>query len=170
MYESLNNLWTLFFDFTMIHFRSVSRLWSLRMFHNGNSDEYSVYTDRSHSYTVEILPYSLRAKGFVMFSFFISLSVIFNECVTSIPSFLVFALILTHLDMWTRLRLPSKSFCLERDVVYSSLDKPGLEILRMFSFPNMCITGLIFFVSSSMLCGFCSRSSSVTSLSLRRRT
>ena len=32
MYVSFNHLWTLFSDFTMIHFRSLSRLWSWRMF------------------------------------------------------------------------------------------------------------------------------------------
>jgi len=36
------------------------------------------------SYIVEILPYSLRAKGFVMFNFFISLSIIFNQYVNPI--------------------------------------------------------------------------------------
>ena len=33
------------------------------------------------SYTVEILPYSLRAKGFNIFNFAISLSLIFNQYV-----------------------------------------------------------------------------------------
>jgi len=33
------------------------------------------------SYTVEILPYALRAKGFVVFNFLISLSLIFNQYV-----------------------------------------------------------------------------------------
>ena len=36
------------------------------------------------SYTVEILPYSLRAKGFTLFSFCISLSLIFNQYVNPI--------------------------------------------------------------------------------------
>ncbi|KAH7928915.1 general substrate transporter [Leucogyrophana mollusca] len=36
------------------------------------------------SYTVEILPYALRAKGFVFFNFVVSLSVIFNQYVNPI--------------------------------------------------------------------------------------
>jgi len=36
------------------------------------------------SYTVEILPYALRAKGFVAFNFTISLSLIFNQYVNPI--------------------------------------------------------------------------------------
>jgi sugar porter (SP) family MFS transporter len=36
------------------------------------------------SYTVEILPYSLRAKGFTVFNFMISLSLIFNQYVNPI--------------------------------------------------------------------------------------
>jgi len=36
------------------------------------------------SYTVEILPYALRAKGFMLFNFFISLSLIFNQYVNPI--------------------------------------------------------------------------------------
>jgi len=36
------------------------------------------------SYTVEILPYALRAKGFVAFNFLISLSLIFNQYVNPI--------------------------------------------------------------------------------------
>jgi len=36
------------------------------------------------SYTVEILPYALRAKGYVLFTCFISLSVIFNQYVNPI--------------------------------------------------------------------------------------
>ena len=78
MYVSLNSLLTLFSDFTIIHFSSHSRLWSSRKFLCSISEEYSDYTDLHFRYTVEILPYALRAKGFVMFSFFISLSVIFN--------------------------------------------------------------------------------------------
>ena len=58
----------------------------------GKSEECSVYADLSFSYTVEILPYALRAKGFILFNFFISLSLIFNQYVTCIPSFLVFYL------------------------------------------------------------------------------
>jgi len=36
------------------------------------------------SYTVEILPFALRAKGFTWFSFVVSLSVIFNQYVNPI--------------------------------------------------------------------------------------
>ena len=36
------------------------------------------------SYTVEILPYSLRAKGFNVFNFSVSLSLIFNQYVNPI--------------------------------------------------------------------------------------
>ena len=36
------------------------------------------------SYTVEILPYNIRAKGFVIFSFMIDLSLIFNQYVNPI--------------------------------------------------------------------------------------
>jgi hypothetical protein len=36
------------------------------------------------SYTVEILPYQLRAKGFVVFNFAISLSLIFNQYVNPV--------------------------------------------------------------------------------------
>jgi hypothetical protein len=36
------------------------------------------------SYTVEILPFSLRAKGFNIFNFAISLSLIFNQYVNPI--------------------------------------------------------------------------------------
>ena len=32
-------------------------------------------------YTVEILPYALRAKGFIVFNFIISVSLIFNQYV-----------------------------------------------------------------------------------------
>lgn len=32
-------------------------------------------------YSVEILPFAIRAKGFVVFNFMVSLSVIFNQCV-----------------------------------------------------------------------------------------
>ncbi|KAF8980141.1 hypothetical protein BDQ17DRAFT_1337908, partial [Cyathus striatus] len=35
-------------------------------------------------YTVEILPYALRAKGFVVFNFAVSLSLIFNQYVNPI--------------------------------------------------------------------------------------
>ncbi|KAH7916625.1 hypothetical protein BJ138DRAFT_1097052 [Hygrophoropsis aurantiaca] len=38
------------------------------------------------SYTVEILPYPLRAKGFVFFNFVVSLSVIFNQSIIDAPS------------------------------------------------------------------------------------
>ena len=37
MYVSINNLWSLFSDFTMIYFSWHSRLWSCRKFHCGNS-------------------------------------------------------------------------------------------------------------------------------------
>jgi MFS family permease len=37
------------------------------------------YTPLIVSYTVEILPYHLRAKGFTVFNFAISLSLIFNQ-------------------------------------------------------------------------------------------
>ena len=37
------------------------------------------YTPLIVSYTVEILPYQLRAKGFTVFNFAISLSLIFNQ-------------------------------------------------------------------------------------------
>ena len=36
------------------------------------------------SYTVEILPYPLRAKGFTIFNFTISLALIFNQYVNPI--------------------------------------------------------------------------------------
>jgi hypothetical protein len=36
------------------------------------------------SYTVEILPYKIRAKGFIIFSFAIDLSLIFNQYVNPI--------------------------------------------------------------------------------------
>jgi hypothetical protein len=36
------------------------------------------------SYTVEILPYALRAKGFTIFNFSISLSLIFNQYINPI--------------------------------------------------------------------------------------
>ena len=36
------------------------------------------------SYTVEILPFALRAKGFTVFNFAISLSLIFNQYVNPI--------------------------------------------------------------------------------------
>lgn len=36
------------------------------------------------AYTVEILPYSIRAKGFVVFNFAISLSLIFNQYVNPV--------------------------------------------------------------------------------------
>lgn len=36
------------------------------------------------SYTVEILPFSIRAKGFTIFNFAISLSLIFNQYVNPI--------------------------------------------------------------------------------------
>jgi hypothetical protein len=36
------------------------------------------------SYTVEILPYNIRAKGFIIFSFAIDLSLIFNQYVNPI--------------------------------------------------------------------------------------
>jgi hypothetical protein len=42
------------------------------------------YTPLIVSYTVEILPYHLRAKGFTIFSFAISLSLIFNQYVNPI--------------------------------------------------------------------------------------
>jgi hypothetical protein len=65
-----------------------------------NSKEYSVYTDLFLSYVVEILPYSLRAKGFVIFGFFLSLSLIFNQYVTAFLQFLIIStLILSNLDM-----------------------------------------------------------------------
>ena len=48
------------------------------------SEECSVYNEPLFlSYTVEILPYALRAKGFIVFNFIISLSLIFNQYVTS---------------------------------------------------------------------------------------
>lgn len=34
-----------------------------------------------YRYSVEILPFAIRAKGFVVFNFMVSLSVIFNQCV-----------------------------------------------------------------------------------------
>ena len=125
MYVSLDDLCTIFFWFQMIPFRSHSRLWSCRKFHYSNSEE---YTDFFLSYTVEILPYALRAKGFVLFNFLISLSLIFNQYVyIFIPSLFVFTLTLPHLDMWTRLRLTSKSShivikCINK---YSSLTRLG---------------------------------------------
>jgi hypothetical protein len=36
------------------------------------------------AYTVEILPYAIRAKGFVVFNFAISLSLIFNQYVNPV--------------------------------------------------------------------------------------
>jgi len=36
------------------------------------------------SYTVEILPYKIRAKGFIIFTFAIDLSLIFNQYVNPI--------------------------------------------------------------------------------------
>ena len=42
------------------------------------------YTPLIVTYTVEILPYQLRAKGFVLFNFAISLSLIFNQYVNPI--------------------------------------------------------------------------------------
>jgi hypothetical protein len=36
------------------------------------------------AYTVEILPYALRAKGFTVFNFAISLSLIFNQYVNPV--------------------------------------------------------------------------------------
>ena len=42
------------------------------------------YTPLIVSYTVEILPYQLRAKGFVIFNFSISLSLIFNQYVNPV--------------------------------------------------------------------------------------
>ena len=62
----------------------------------------------SHSppcrYTVEILPYSLRAKGFTVFNFMISLSLIFNQCVSFYHSlsWILIATIWTT-DTWTPL-------------------------------------------------------------------
>jgi hypothetical protein len=42
------------------------------------------YTPLIVTYTVEILPYQLRAKGFVLFNFAISLSLIFNQYVNPV--------------------------------------------------------------------------------------
>ena len=42
------------------------------------------YTPLIVSYTVEILPYALRAKGFTIFNFSISLSLIFNQYVNPV--------------------------------------------------------------------------------------
>ncbi|TFY58091.1 hypothetical protein EVG20_g8291 [Dentipellis fragilis] len=41
------------------------------------------------SYSVEILPYSIRAKGFVVFNFAVSASVVFNQCVFRFPGSLL---------------------------------------------------------------------------------
>ena len=42
------------------------------------------YTPLIVAYTVEILPYNIRAKGFVVFNFAISLSLIFNQYVNPV--------------------------------------------------------------------------------------
>ena len=35
----------------------------------------------AHRYNIEILPFSIRAKGYTVFSFAVTLSLIFNQCV-----------------------------------------------------------------------------------------
>ncbi|EIW83368.1 general substrate transporter [Coniophora puteana RWD-64-598 SS2] len=45
---------------------------------------YIAFTPLIVSYTVEILPYQIRAKGFVLFNFVLSLSLIFNQYVNPI--------------------------------------------------------------------------------------
>jgi hypothetical protein len=52
------------------------------------------------SYTVEILPYQIRAKGFTVFNFAISLSLIFNQYVNPVALgvftyFFLFHMVLT---------------------------------------------------------------------------
>ena len=160
-------------------FRSHSRLWSYRKFHCCNL--LGIYWPIFFSYTVEILPYALRAKGFVMFNFFISLSLIFNQYVTFtfLHSLFFFIQWLSSLDMWIRLPLASKSFCWDVYTKFAHLLQgwAGNTTYVQFSL-NYCarvhdhLTWLKknTFVSSFMWHGFSSRMSSVTSLLLRRRT
>ena len=53
------------------------------------SDLYSAayaiaYSPLITSYTIEILPFALRAKGFTLFSFAVTLSLVFNQYVNPI--------------------------------------------------------------------------------------
>ena len=57
--------------------RSLCREWPARLS--------ACPSARAHAparrYSVEILPFAIRAKGFTVFSFAVSLSLIFNQCV-----------------------------------------------------------------------------------------
>ena len=113
MYVSLSiicGLLNSYFLISQLLFSLHSRLWSCRKFFTLAIAENIRFILTSFlSYTVEILPYALRAKGFVVFNFIISLSLIFNQYVTSFlhPSLWLSVIV----DMWTRLRLASKSLC-----------------------------------------------------------
>ena len=50
--------------------------------HSGNPS--IAFTPLIVSYTVEILPFAIRAKGFTIFNFAVSLSLIFNQYVNPV--------------------------------------------------------------------------------------